>query len=220
MLMLIWHCQGSVNIMLVSFAWSDLNDVMTVILSVPAQTISVMAATRLYVLLYQETGNRHRPFKDTSSLPSFTSPGEESQSGSASFPMYVWKDSSKVGIRLYTGDVPLKSKRPFQDDSSVLKAAHSSELDSAIPLTVKTSQSRMRMPYDEQDPFARRPSTSPASMQQPKRGPSVFIHETCTVVSEPLPAHFRGPHLEQSPHLEKRKHRPTTGGPLGQAVTT
>ncbi|UZJ53321.1 hypothetical protein CBS101457_002641 [Exobasidium rhododendri] len=44
------------NVLLIIFCVLKLNDVMTVMFAVPAQTVSVLAATRLYSQLYVETG--------------------------------------------------------------------------------------------------------------------------------------------------------------------
>lgn len=172
--------------MLIAFALSDLNDVMTVILNVPAQTISIMAATRLYVMLYQETINPIKSHKcDCNSLPSSyfssQSPNPSRFTGTSS-PSLVVSHGGKSKVESASSAC-----------ASIVDSRYS------FPDYIQSSSSPIKYPLILGCNFrigtSNRPQTSPSTLYRKKNGstsPPILIYETRSIVSEPLPIHLEG----------------------------
>jgi hypothetical protein len=98
------------NVVLIIFCVLKLNDVMTIMFAVPSQTISVLAATRLYNLLYVETGLVLKEGNSTISSPPpdvRPAPGTGLSRPSLSFFTSSRLDSGKVKWEEDPGDTTL-----------------------------------------------------------------------------------------------------------------
>lgn len=197
--------KSRINVMLIAFAWSSLNDVMTVILNVPAQTISIMAATRLYVMLYQETIKTLKSPKEgynNSLLPHSCSesPSASQCVGTSSLSLIV---SHGARSKVELASSPCTSK-------STSELSFQNKIHHFIPSSSPIKYPLIPTYCPQAETTNKRPQTSPASMHSKIHGiatPEILMYETRSIVSEPLPVHLKGHPFTHLNGLGGKKHR-------------
>ena len=211
-----------------------MNAVMTVIMSVPTQTVSVMAATRLYVQLFQQTtgANRSKHSNFSSSLPSTTSSTRKQASSFFGLSRGA-KETSRMDTSDFAGDSMFESKTILPGEGE--------QIGGKMAAVVVLCDGDV----EKQDGEATICMQQKATLQRPKemqakqtRGASVLIEETHSMASEPLPPHLKGSHFlsrqqlrdlgEESadtgasleyPRLSSPPKRPSTDGSKVNAAT-
>jgi hypothetical protein len=172
--------------------------------AVPTQTVSVLAATRLYVLLYKESGNGSTQKSGSSLIP--TSPTTPisarytSRPGSyIGFPRFARRHQTGAHDRNETvSDVFFESKTTIYDDEATNRSVPLPQAGGLQYNTKTSSRTRGGSEMVDLEKQARPSSDSdgfPFGKVLTRKQSSIHINQTRTIASEPMPAHLRVPHF-------------------------